>query len=414
VDGMTNLYVADSANNEIRKVTHLGTNWMVSTLAGRAGTFFSGDITNELFLTNVVSGETNIEGFTNVSFVLTNFSVITNFSGAITNVIGNVTNVFFLVTNVPVITNLTGVPPVVTNLTTNFFTLTTVVHSLDGPAAFALFSQPYAVAVDANTNVYVADRANNEIREISSAGLVSTLAGSALTNGTADGTGTNALFFHPSGIALDSAGNLYVTDTDNGTIREMTSAGTNWMVNTIAGLARFHGIADGTNNSARFDSPRRIAVDNSGTLYVSDGVDNTIRKIKPVGTNWVVTTVGGLAGVSGSSDGPGTNALFFEPEGLTVDSTGNLYIADTQNNILRFGQRTQAGQPMLQITRSGSQIIISWPMSAAGFTLQTSGNIFPGAPWSPVATNGMGTSGANFVVTNSIGAGNTFYRLLGP
>jgi hypothetical protein len=306
---------------------------------------------------------------------------------------------------------LVGGTPVTNNLTTNSFLLTNTVQSLDGPAALALFAQPAAVVVDSGANVFIADRANNSIRKLTPSGVVSTVAGSPLLNGSLDGMGTNALFNHPTGIAQDSAGNLYVADTDNSTIRKLTPSGGNWVVSTIAGLARFHGTRDGTNSSARFDSPRRMVADSATNLYVSDGVDNTIRKLTPVGTNWVVTTVGGQAGTYGSTDGAGTNALFYEPESLAVDTAGNLYVADAQNNTLRLGQRVQIALPLLRITPSAGQVMLSWPATATGFTLETSSKLLPAPAWVPL-TNGTLISGTNYVLTN-LGAANAFYRLHG-
>ena len=134
---------------------------------------------------------------------------------------------------------------------------------------------------------------------------------------------------------MDSAGNVYVADADNDTIRKVTPVGTNWVVTTLAGLAGNAGSADGTNSAARFYYPYGVAVDSAGNVYVADTDNDTIRKVTPVGTNWVVTTLAGLAGNAGSADGTGSAARFYCPGGVAVDSAGNVYVADTHNDTIR-------------------------------------------------------------------------------
>jgi hypothetical protein len=202
------------------------------------------------------------------------------------------------------------------------------VGSANGTATAALLNTPYGVAVDNARNVYIADTFNQVIRKMTSEGRMSTLAGSVRNSGIMDGIGTAARFNGPAHIAVDSAGSLYVADLNNSTIRKITSAG---VVSTLAGLAGNVGSADGTGSTARFNTPYGVAVDNSGNVYVADTYNHTIRKITSAG---VVTTLAGLAGVSGSADGMGGAARFYLPEGITVDG-GNLYVADTFNHTVR-------------------------------------------------------------------------------
>jgi hypothetical protein len=207
--------------------------------------------------------------------------------------------------------------------------------SADGAGGTAQFWDPVAVAVDAAGNVYVADRHNNTIREVMPVGtnwMVRTLAGLPGYSGSMDGAGSIARFWYPSGVAVGGGSNLYVADSLNNTIRQLTLVGTNWIIGTLAGLASYPGSVDGIGSNARFDYPTGLAVDTAGNVYVADTGNNTIREITPAG---VVTTIAGLAGNSGSADAVGAAARFASPEGVVLDSAGNLYVADTGNNTIR-------------------------------------------------------------------------------
>ncbi|MEI9962998.1 MAG: hypothetical protein WDM76_18340 [Limisphaerales bacterium] len=146
---------------------------------------------------------------------------------------------------------------------------------------YARFHGPYGVAIDAHDNLYVTDIGNNEIRKITSAAVVSVMAGSTGGAGSANGTGVGARFNNPAGITVDSAGNLYVADTGNSMIRQITPAGS---VITIAGLAINAGSADGAGSNARFSSPRGIVLDGGGNLYVptpaTTQFDESLRQVR--------------------------------------------------------------------------------------------------------------------------------------
>jgi sugar lactone lactonase YvrE len=161
--------------------------------------------------------------------------------------------------------------------------------------------------------------------------VVTTLAGSAGQSGSVDGARNLALFNGPNGVAVDSAGNVYVADSDNSTIRKVTSSG---MVTTLAGGAGQSGWADGAGISARFDYPYGVAVDSAGNLYVADSGNSTLRKITSDG---MVETIGGVAGVIGGADGIGISANFDAPSGIAVDRVGRLYVADSGNNRISIG-----------------------------------------------------------------------------
>src|ERR1035437_4625262 len=144
--------------------------------------------------------------------------------------------------------------------------LATSLGSDDGTGSDARFNQPYGVAVDSARNVYVADSGNNTIRKVTLGGVVTTLAGLAGSSGSADGTGSAARFNWPKGVAVDSAGNVCVADTWNSTIRKVTAAG---VVTTLAGLALSYGSADGAGSAARFNCTSGVALDSAGNLYVA-------------------------------------------------------------------------------------------------------------------------------------------------
>ena len=198
--------------------------------------------------------------------------------------------------------------------------------SANGTGTSASFSKPHDIAIDQSGNVYVADYDNHLIRKITSAGVVSTFAGSG-SAGSANGTGTSASFNDPSGIAIGPNGNIYVTDKGNNLIRKITSAG---VVSTFAGSGSA-GSANGTGTSASFNNPRDIDFDASGNIYVCDKTNHLIRKITSAG---VVSTYAG-SGSSGSTNGTGTSASFNTPAGLVFDADDNLYISDYHNFLIR-------------------------------------------------------------------------------
>ena len=191
------------------------------------------------------------------------------------------------------------------------------------------FFQPSDVAVDAAGNLYIADTGNHAIRKRAPNGTVSTLAGLATVPGDADGLGSAGRFSAPSGIAIDASGNLYVADLNTHLIRKISPAGA---VTTLAGTSLSRGSADGVGAAARFSNPSAVAVDSSGNVYVTDRGNYTIRKITPTGT---VTTIAGSPGQYGSTDGTGANARFYSTNGIAVDAAGNLYVADVGGASIR-------------------------------------------------------------------------------
>ncbi len=444
VDTATNLYVADSDNNEIRKLAWAGTNWLVSTVAGRAGAFYFGVVTN--VITNAFANVTNVTSLTfypqsdyldysgvitNIAGVITNLPawstntlVVTNGSGhAVTNLVATnnlggvvasfaigTTNLYYVVTNAPLFhtnapvndTNFVGL------LATNAFTLSPAPPLLNGEGTNSIFFHPSGVALDGAGDLYVADGATNGVRVVTPEGLVSSLAGSAgAYTVSAAQFGTNRLWYQSSSVVVDAHGNVFVADAVNNTIREIVPGKA---AVTIAGKAGVCGWVDGTNGAARFAAPSGLAMDAQGNLFVADALSDTIRKITPVGANWVVTTVGGLATVPGSADGVGSAARFSQPGGVAVDATGNLYVADTGNSTVRLGQPASAAPVALKCSFTGGSVVLSWPATATGFILESAGSL-EGTPNWTVVTNSPATSGGGLWVTNAVGGRAAFFRL---
>jgi hypothetical protein len=268
------------------------------------------------------NGNAAFSGATNASYAVTNLQTYNAFTGhvAVAGLYGaaDSSNIFLTVEAPYVLSTYAG--------------LAGVAGNVNGDTNTARFNQPHDVAVDNAGNVYVGENGNNTIRKISTDGTVITLAGLAGTSGSADGTGSAARFLNPWGVAVDSAGFVYVADSGNHLIRRITGNG---VVTTIAGLAGNSGNVDGTNNAARFTNPRDVTVDSAGNLYVADYGNNTIRKITPSGTNWIVTTIAGRVGIGGSMDGIGTNALFLNPGSVVVDNIGRVIVADLNNHTIR-------------------------------------------------------------------------------
>ena len=292
-DSAGNVYVADTWNHTIRQVTPTG---VVTTLAGLGPTQGSMDGTGSAARFDSPSG---VAGDTAGNVYVADHD----------------NHTIRKVTPTGVVTTLAG--------------RAGSYGSTDGTGSAARFAYPYGVAVDSAGNVYVADNYNSTIRKVTPAGVVTTVAGLAIAYGSTDGTGSAARFWFPCGVAVDSSGDVYVADYYNQTVRKVTPAGE---VTTVAGLARYEGSTDGTGSEARFYFPTGVASDSAGNAYVADTWNHTIRKLTPVG---VVTTLAGLAGVVGSTDGAGGGARFWDPSAVAADSAGNVYVADTDNNTIR-------------------------------------------------------------------------------
>lgn len=293
VDASSNVYVAEASTDTIRKITPAG---VMTVLAGTANQIGSTDGTGAAARFNDPAGVSATADGT--------LSVADTGNGTVRRI-----------TTGGVVSTLAGSP--------------TARGNADGTGGAATFSSPIGVAQDAAGTHYVADAMNHTIRRVTASGAVTTLAGSAGVSGSADGLGSAARFNHPTGVAVDSAGNVYVTDTNNNTVRKITSSG---QVTTLAGLAGVTGGQNGKGFDALFDRPTGVAVDGAGVVYVADTGNSTIRRISATGET---TTLAGLPGVAGLRNGTGVEAWFSQPQALALDSSGNILVADTGNASIR-------------------------------------------------------------------------------
>jgi sugar lactone lactonase YvrE len=206
----------------------------------------------------------------------------------------------------------------------------------DGQFPTGKFRSPKGVYATGASTILVADSGNHTIRMLDTSSIVTTISGVAGSPGSADGGPSVARFNNPTGIVSDAAGRIFVADTDNHTIRMLFMTNF-YTASTVAGQAGSPGFVDGTATQARFNHPTSLAI-SGNTLYVTDSDNDTIRAIDL--TSFAVTTVAGQPGIQGSRDGFGPEALFQKPLGVAVDGGGFIYVTDSLNANIRKGHQT--------------------------------------------------------------------------
>ena len=400
IDSAGNLYIADST-----RIREVSSNGIIGTVAGTGGQGYSGDggpaISAEL---NLLSGVT-VDNSGNIYIAdrqNNRVRKVSNQSGTITTTAGNGTG------------NYSGDGGPATNSQVSPFgvavdgvgslyladrdnnrvrkvslggTITTIAgtgtkgYSGDGgPATSAQLAGPYGVAVDSANNVYIADSSNNRIRKVSPGGIITTVAGTGFQGYSGDGgPATNAQLYLPTGVATDALGNLYIADLTNYRIRKVVPNG---IISTVAGNGSSQGTDTGDGGpatSASMSEPFGLAIDGSNNVYIASQLGNRIRKVSLDG---IISTVAGT-GVQGFSGdgGPATDSRLLGPRGVTVDPSGNIYIADTGNSRIRKvttnGTITTVGGTGTQAyTGDGGPATSAQMNQPSGLSVDATGNVY--------------------------------------
>jgi uncharacterized protein (TIGR03437 family) len=295
VDKSGNLYIADRGNQRIRMVA--ASTGIITTIAGSNTIGLSGDGGPATNATFTLPTGIAIDASGNLYIADENDWVIRRISGGIISTVAG-----------------TGKPG----------------YSGDnGQATKAMLGGPQGVAVDSSGNLYIADSGNQRIRYVNVSGIITTIAGTGANGFSGDGdAATAATFSTPAGVALDASGNVYVADEFNNRMRRFVPGGA---IATFAGTTTSNG--DGGPSTQASVEPWAVAVDSSGNLYIADRLEQRVRKVTPSGT---ITTLAGTGQAGGGGDnGPANLAALNTPNGVAVDSAGNVYIADAGNNAIR-------------------------------------------------------------------------------
>lgn len=355
VDSAGNLYIADSANNAIREVT-VGGNIQTIAGLGPTGQGFAGDLAG--------AAGANLDGPLDVAVDSKNNVYIADTNNA---------NVRLITASTGIITTIAGSTAIVSGAVVIAFG-----YAGDGGTAItASLAGPAGVAVDSSGNLYIATYADNRIRKVDTKGNISTFAGNSGYGFAGDGgSALSAQLSSPRGICIDSSGNLYMADRWNNRIRKV-AGGT---ISTIAGNGQANFGGDGGQaTSAQLSYPDGIAVDHAGNVYVSDLLNNRVRMVTPTGG--ISTFAGtGIAGFGGDG-GAAASAQLNQPAGLAFDTSGNLYIADSNNAVVRKVTpqgviSTVAGTGAEGYSGDGGAATKATLMAPLGVAVDSSGNLY--------------------------------------
>jgi uncharacterized protein (TIGR03437 family) len=364
VDSAGNLYIADSDNNRVRKVA----NGVITTVAGN-GLLGFGSCDNGPATSAKLSGPAGVSVDSALNLYIADES---------NNCVRKVSN--------GVITALAGGGSLLGD---------------NGPATDAQLNGPSGVAVDSSGNLYIADLGNNRVRKVAN-GVITTVAGNGTRGfGGDNGPAISAQLAGPVGVAVDSAGNLYIAEAGNNRIRKVS----NGVITTVAGSGATYGFSGdyGPATAAQLNGPHGVAVDPAGNLYISDTGNDRIRKV----SNGVISTVAGdgTEGFDGDN-GPATSAQLAFPSGVAVDSAGNVYIADAGNNRIRIltpigpSCTYSVGPPSLQAPAAGGNLT---------FSIQTAVScpwMVSGLPnWITISGSAFGTSSSTITLVVSPNSG---------
>ncbi len=307
MDGAGTIYIADQVNNAIREVAK--SNGLISTQAG----------------TPTTAGYTGDTGLAINAELNEPLGVVVDTSGNL-YIADSLNNVIRKVTPTDTITTFAGDNALGANFSGD-----------GGIATSAVFDVPAAVALDSAGNLYIVDTENNRVRKVTaSTNVITTIAGNGQLGYAGDGKlATVAEFYHPLGVAVDSAGNVYIADSGNHVIRKLTPSGSTYIITTVAGIGDTPGFGGdgGPATSASLNHPCGVAVDATGNLYIADTTNGRIRVV----INGTIYTIAGNGrlGIFAGDGGLAKNASLSFPYGVTVDKQGNVYVADTQNHVIR-------------------------------------------------------------------------------
>ena len=365
-DGSGNMYITDAGNNRIRKVTAAG---VISTVAGNGTAGYSGD-----------GGAATAAELNSPSDVKIDGS-------------GNMYITDYLNSRVRKVTPAGIISTVVGNGTSGF--------SGDGGAATAAeIYYPQEIVFDGSGNYYIADEGNGRVRKVSTSGIITTVAGGGSTLGDG-GPATAANISHPGGVVFDISGNMYVSDMQNYRIRKITTAG---IISTIAGNGTAGYSGDGgAATAAELDYPTRLCFDGAGNLYVPDYTNNRLREVS---TSGIITTIAGNGtGAFAGDGGSPTASELYSPDAVCIDGSGNIYISDAFNNRVR---KITTGAPVVAAIAGPSTVAVgstitltdatsggTWSSSATGTATVSSGGVVTGVA--------AGVATITYSVTNSCG-----------